>query len=360
MSDKLNTSSRSWFCVLNNPQNQFGDIEPEKMVNKAIQIWIKDKPLRKCAINYEIGENGTPHMHMVLEDVSKVRFSAIKKLFPTIHVEPTRGSKEQAEDYINKRGKFEEKGTTLVVPPIYHGEIQAQKGKRNDLQIIEDMITAGCTPFEIMQSDIKFRRYEKIIRRAFFDKRYSETPVQRNVIVYWHVGKSGSGKSHTQIELQEKYGAENVYVMTDYENGGLDMYEGQKVLFMDEFKGNMRFNTLLQILDKYRNQIHCRYSNIYALWTEVHITSVYPPEEAYKFMVSSDNQQIDTIQQLLRRITYVCYHYKQDDNYICFTQKCSEYTNYENLIRDALSINGGFEQVGDCETTPFDNQETKS
>ena len=354
MSKNTNTSSRSWFCVLNNPQDQFGDIEPESMVRKAIQIWTEDKPSRTCAINYEIGENGTPHMHMVLEDDSKVRFSAIKKLFPKIHVEPTRGTKAQAEDYINKRGKFQEKGTTLIVPPIYHGEIKAQKGKRNDLLLIEEMINEGLAPFEIMQSDIRFRRFEKIIRKAFFDKRYSETPPQRDVIVYWHVGKSGSGKSYNQIELIEKYGPENVYVMTDYENGGLDIYEGQKVLFMDEFKGNMRFSTLLQILDKYKSQIHCRYCNIYALWTEVHITSVYPPEEAYKFMVASDNQQIDTIQQLLRRINYVCYHYKQNDKYLSYIEKGPEYTNYETLIQHALSQCDGFEQMTNYEKTPFD------
>ena len=30
-------SSRSWFCVLNNPQNLFGDIAPREMVDKAIE-----------------------------------------------------------------------------------------------------------------------------------------------------------------------------------------------------------------------------------------------------------------------------------------------------------------------------------
>ena len=52
------------------------------MVNKAIDIWCKDKPQRTCAVNYEIGDSGTPHMHMVLEDPAKVRFTAVQKLFP--------------------------------------------------------------------------------------------------------------------------------------------------------------------------------------------------------------------------------------------------------------------------------------
>ena len=64
-----NEASRSWFCVLNNPAKNFGeDNTPEEMVDTAIELWIKDKPQRTCAINYEIGDSGTPHMHMVLED----------------------------------------------------------------------------------------------------------------------------------------------------------------------------------------------------------------------------------------------------------------------------------------------------
>lgn len=356
MNNQKNTSSRSWFCVLNNPQTQFGDMTPNDMVHAAVQLWVQDKSYRTCAINYEIGENKTPHMHMVLEDPTKVRFSAIKKLFPTIHIEPTRGNKEQAEDYINKRGKFHEKNTTLIVPPVYHGDIKAQQGKRSDLIMIEDFINEGLTPSRIMDMDIRFRRYESMIRKAYFSKRFKETPSFRNIVVYWHVGESGSGKSYSQIELLDKYGAENVYILTDYDNGGLDMYEGQKILFMDEFKGNMRFSTLLQILDKYRCQIHCRYCNIYALWSEVHITSIYPPEEAYKFMVEKQNQQIDTVKQLLRRISYICYHYKENDNYCCYTQNSKEYKSYEQLIHSALSDPDGFIPLAENTPTPFDGE----
>ena len=53
-------SSRSWFCVLNNPQSVFPDLEkPEDMVQAAIDKWCFNKPHRTCAINYEIGDTGT-------------------------------------------------------------------------------------------------------------------------------------------------------------------------------------------------------------------------------------------------------------------------------------------------------------
>jgi hypothetical protein len=334
-------SSRSWFCVLNNPAAVFGEEHtPEEMVDMAIEMWCRDKPQRTCAVNYEIGDTGNHHMHMVLEDPAKSRFSALQKLFPGIHIEPTRGSKEQAEDYINKRGRFAEKEHTVVVPAVKHGEIKASKGARNDLQIIEQLIESGNTPNEIMRLSLPYRKYESLIKKAYFDKRIHETPLQREITAYWHVGESGSGKSYTYIQLAERYSENDVYMLTDYENGGFDNYEGQRILFMDEFKGSMKFQTLLNLLDCYRIQIHCRYADAYALWTEVHITSIFPPEEAYNFMVDSENRERDRISQLIRRLSKIVYHYKQGDDYMTYEMDADVYINYDDLIAQAVGQDG--------------------
>lgn len=351
MNNESKEASRSWFCVLNNPQNQFGNVEPSDMVQIAIDLWCENKPQRTCAINYEIGDNGTPHMHMVLEDPAKSRFTAVKKLFPGIHIERTRGNKAQAEDYILKRGRFEEKKHTVIIPAVFHGVIKASQGMRNDLEIIADLIDQGLTPNEIMRTNINFRKHDSLIRRAYFDKREQETPHCRQVKVFWHVGESGSGKSYTSQQLIEKHGAEQIYFMNDYENGGFDNYCGEPILFMDEFKGGMKFQTLLGLLDQYKIQVHCRYANCIALWTEVHITSIYPPEEAYRFMVSSENQARDSVSQLLRRLTAVIFHYKDQNGYHTYEQPACEYESYTQLIQRAHSADGFIPVHGQ---TPFD------
>lgn len=347
--NKSNEASRSWFCVLNNPANIFGEnTTPQDMVDKAIELWIKDKPHRTCAINYEIGDSGTPHMHMVLEDPAKSRFTAVQKLFPGIHIERTRGSKEQAEDYINKRGRFEEKKHTVIIPAVYHGSIKAEQGVRNDLVVIEQLIEQGNRPSEITSLSIKFMKHDTLIRKCYFQKRCNETPAHRTVTVYWHVGDSGTGKSFTHVKLMEEH-PNDVYLFTDYDGGGFDMYEGQSILFMDEFKGGIRFQLLLNLLDSYKIQLHCRYANCYALWNEVHISSIFPPDEAYKFMVDDDSQNKDPVMQLLRRIDTIVYHYKKDDEYATFSIPASQYKNYEQLKADAL--NDGFLPI---EVSPFD------
>lgn len=341
-------SSRSWFCVLNNPQNLFGDIDPREMVDKAIELWILDKPHRTCAINYEIGDSGTPHMHMVLEDPAKARFSAIQKIFTGIHIEKTKGSKEQAEDYINKRGKFTEKNHTVIVPAVYHGEIKANKGSRNDLEIIEQLIEQGKTPNEIMDMSFAYSKYEKMIKGAFWRKKRKELALNREVSVVWHVGEAGSGKSYTYVELCEQFGKENIYLLTDYEIGGFDNYCAEPILFMDEFKGNIKFQCLLNYLDHYPIQIHCRYANCYAIWNTVHITSVFPPEEAYNFMVDESNRNKDKINQLMRRIHSIVYHYKEDNQYKQYELPASEYSNYQNLKQRVSGDGFSAIQMKDC------------
>ena len=126
----------------------------------------------------------------------------------------------------------------------------------------------------------------------------------------------------------------------------LDYYLDQgapPILFFDEFKGNIRFEQLLIMLDKFsRAQIHSRYANIYTLWSRCIITSIYPPEEAYSFMVEESNRERDKLKQLLRRLNVIVYHYIQDGEYKTFSLPASEYINYEDLKQRALSDKDGF------------------
>lgn len=325
--------SRSWFCVWNNPQEFYIDCEPADMAEKALDTWVSDHPTRTGAVAYCISADSLIHFHMVLEDSNMARFSAIKKLYPKAHIEPTRGTKEQAEDYINKRGKFAEKGEQVVYIAKY-GEIKGVQGSRRDLEIIQDYIEQGKKPAEIMALNIAYRRYEKMIRDAFFAKREAETPIHRDVRVVWHVGESGTGKTYSVVDLFEKYPGD-VYLVTDYDNGGLDKYGGERFLFLDEFRGQIKYSTLLAMLQGYRQQFHARYTNITGLWDEVHISSVLPPDRVYTKMVE-DNRDLDTLKQLYRRISVIVYHWKHGAGYYQFELPFDQYKDYDDLRERAL------------------------
>ncbi|EGL47692.1 hypothetical protein [Streptococcus anginosus] len=290
-------------------------LSPEEIVDFLMERWIARNENVVCAINYEIGDNGVHHCHMVLEDKKAFRFSALQKLYPTIHAEITRGTKEQIIAYLEKSGEHEEKAHTIVVPMKVHGELRARnQGHRSDFDYIQKQIENGATPEEIMMGNLEYRKYSKMIREHFFQHRLAQTPDIKDMKVYWHVGESGSGKSHTQVNLKKEFGRDNVYIWTDFDNGGLDLYCAEPILFMDEFKG-MSYKEFLKVTDVYPVQLHARYTNTIALWNEIHITSIFTPKEAYGLMVPESQQEIDSYKQLQRRLTNVIYHFKirEDD-----------------------------------------------
>ena len=355
------TVSRSWFAVLNNPEKfGYANLLPEQIVERMKEEWVRDNGCRKGYWAYCISAQGTPHIHMILEGSGSMRFSAIKKAYPQAHLEPTKGSKKQVLAYIKKEPPFDEKGEQVIVFTSY-GNIEGNKrfilsNINETLKVIEQLIEDGMTPSAIMAEDIKLRKEEALIRKAYFAKRYKETPPHRDIRVVWHIGEAGSGKSYTYVKLCEQYGDDNVYMFTDYANkgvGGFDGYVGEPILFMDELKcESLPFELLLTIMQGYRTQIHCRYSNCYSLWNEVHITSIFSPEDIYNGMVSREMQAKDTMKQLLRRITLIVYHYKDGEEFKTFELLGREYKGYSQLKSLVLG-KYGLIPVND-EDIPFD------
>ena len=323
--------SKSWLCVLCNPEENGITGTPQEIVNKIIELWIADHPQGACAATYCIAEDGLKHCHAVLEDDKSMRFSSVKKTYPEMHIEPTKGTKEEAKQYIAKEGKFAEK-VEKVVYSNQHGEIQGCQGHRSDLEKIDGLIQEGKTPREIKASSFTFRKYSNIINDAYYDKRYGETPLLRDVKVYWHVGKSGTGKTYTLKSLADEYGESSIYFVNTYEYG-FDKYGGEPILILDELRDQLKYADLLSILDGYKVQIPCRYSNVYSLWNEVHITSVWPPEAVYHSLVGFN--EADSFEQLKRRITTVVYHYKADDGFCTYEKPMNDYTNYKDLQDEA-------------------------
>ncbi|ESR09271.1 replication protein RepA [Streptococcus iniae] len=306
----------------------------EEMVEHLIYLWVDGKEeTRSAAANYEIGDSGNHHSHLILEAKNQARFSAIKKLYPGIHVELTRGTREEVIAYLNKSGKHKEKAHTTVVAMINHGVIEAnQQGKRSDLDTIQELLEAGLTPESIMRQNLSYRKFSKMIKEHYYQMQVENAPLVKDIKVYWHLGSSGTGKSFTQILLKQDYGKDNVYVLSDYGTGGLDNYTGEPILFMDEFKGDIDYQAFLKLLDVYPNQVHARYSNVYALWDAVHISSIFTPNQLYEMLVPEERRKNDPIKQLFRRIHFIVYHFKTiDEQFKTLTMTMEEYHKLTNL-----------------------------
>lgn len=306
--------SRSWFAVFNNPDQHGYTGTPEEICHRLRDEWCTTST-RTGAWLYCISAEGLHHVHMVLEDVKSMRFTAIKNAYAIgMHFEATKGTKAQVEAYINKTGVFEEKGEQIIYC-CKHGELRGTDGKTSELKSIYSLIEQGLTPKEVLQCNPNYYRYSTYIKQMFYDKRDRETPIVRDVLVVWHTGESGSGKSFSRIDLADKVGEDNIFYLTAFGNGAFDGYNGQEYLWIEDFKGELPFGELLRILDVYKAEFHARFTNIKGLWKEVHITSVYHPKAIYNKLVSESDRGAEMQEQLFRRISFIRYHFKNADGY---------------------------------------------
>lgn len=167
----------------------------------------------------------------------------------------------------------------------------------------------------------------------------------RSVRVYWHYGESGTGKSHTYVEIAERLGRENVYKITrDLGRGKFDTYEGERVLFLDEVKPcAIDWADLLLALDSYLYKPSARYQDSIALWEEVHVTSIYSPKEFWENAIPLERRKEESLEQLTRRIDVEVRHYKDKDGR--YKQDYSGNLNQEDLARISETENP-FEKKG--------------
>ena len=67
--------TRSWFAVLNNPQDHGYEGTPQEICEQLRDEWVQDSTTRSGAWAYCISAAGLHHIHMVLEDTTAMRFS---------------------------------------------------------------------------------------------------------------------------------------------------------------------------------------------------------------------------------------------------------------------------------------------
>lgn len=339
--------SYSWFAVFNNPhehgypfENNVNPVELREkdensfklqvrtLLEKLRDEWItindvslsdssdttSNNEERTGAWAYCISDKGLHHVHMVLCNSRAMRWSKVKKAYcQGMNFSSTKGTKKEADDYINKRGKFAEKGETIV-DIIYHGEICSNQGHRSDLDRIQELLDEGKTPNEIISMSVRYARLQKCIIAYYNAKKSKEVPVIRDVKVHWFFGGTGCGKSYEYVNLCNKYGENEVCRITDYDPKYLfDSYNAEKVVFFDDFRG-YSWKRFLNFIDVYKiNDLPSRYRGKTSCYNEVYITSPLLPHEVYDYQYKQGGH--DGIEQLMRRITDITYYYKNQGKY---------------------------------------------
>lgn len=107
--------SRRWVFTLNNP------VEGERM---RISNVLSSNDVAYGIQAREVGESGTPHIQGFVIFIRPRRFRAVKLLIGNrTHVEPARGTSQQARDYCKKDGDYDE-----------YGSFPDEQGRRTDIE----------------------------------------------------------------------------------------------------------------------------------------------------------------------------------------------------------------------------------
>lgn len=263
--------SKTWCFTINN-----------YTVEEEFYCMFDLEPIQYICFGHEIGSNGTPHLQGYLEVSYRVDLNVIKH-WPGLtraHLEPRRGTQQQAIDYTKKTDKTDwfETGKKL----------QQRPGARRDLDDVRLLALEGGMKEVVPWANLQqIRCAEKYLE-------YCEPKRTWKPTVVWLHGETGSGKSRMAQMMYP-----NAYVKADnskWWNG----YDGHEEVIWNDFRdSDIQFNYLLNILDRYECRVECKGGMRQFRPKTIIITCHKPPTEMYHG-VSSERKD-----QLYRRIDIV-------------------------------------------------------
>lgn len=201
------------------------------------------------------------------------------------NVRMCKGNIDQNEDYCSKEGSLIEWG------------VKPQQGKRTDLIAIRDQILRGQSVEDLCwEAPLVFHQYGRTLAKLediVLRKKYRTEMTQG----LWIWGPTGCGKSHKAFE---NYTPETHYVYPN-DSGWWDGYTGQKFVIINEFRGDIKYAELLDLVDKYPKTVKRRNREPAPFLAEMLIiTSSLEPSDVYCNLSKSDS-----LQQLYRRFKIV-------------------------------------------------------
>lgn len=227
---------------------------------------------------------GTEHLQGYIHFHSKRSKSAIVKKLKGAHVEIAKGDDFQNQDYCSKNDEHWEFGEPV------------KQGTRSDLDALkESILNNGLTVDEIViQNPWYYQNYGRTLNKIE-DLAMRKKFRTWMTVGEWIWGPTGVGKS--------KYAYEGFNPDTHYnwkdDLGWQDGYCGQETVIINDFRGHIKYEDLLKIMDMHPFEVRRRAREpMPFLAKKIIITSSLPPEKVYRH-----RDEEDSLTQLYRRCT---------------------------------------------------------
>lgn len=207
MTQNNKTRSRGWCFTLNNYEDT--DCQVLQGGGKTPEV------VSYLIFGKELGESGTPHLqgYLYFKTLKSLK-QAKAAISERAHLEPQRGSVEQAVEYCKKDGCHYE-----------YGDLPRQ-GKRTDLEQVAHMIVEGASVADVaVAHPSTFIKFSRGIRDLKLTVTKSYT--RESVCGLWLVGPPGCGKSHyAQTNFPDSY--------KKAQNKWFDGYGGEKTIVLED------------------------------------------------------------------------------------------------------------------------------
>jgi len=271
----------------------------------------------------EVGDSGTPHLQGYIEFKNDRAFSGLKKINKRIAWWVRRGNSKQASMYCKKGEQSHDEWSLYAEQhgggengpnfgqnaDIYEFGKLSQKGERTDLKVVADQLLSGETNMYtiVTQNPKAYHDYGRTLEKIQMFKVYGENLSRRKLgietQIIWIYGEAGVGKDHF-AEHFPGVTEENTW---KFPKGGkladkMD-YDGQKYTIISDFRGELPYDQLLTLADKWSLSFDKKYMSekIQFVSEIIFITSPHTPWECYPNRNGKDN-----IRQLLRRCLSIC------------------------------------------------------
>ncbi len=269
--------SRNW-CFTYFPQNE-GDSDYENdretHLNQMDMYWSNYiVKAFNCAVGQIEKCPDTGRLHFQgYGECHAVSFNTIRNKLHRCHVEPRKGSRLDAIAYCIK----DDTRDTGSMGPLWHpnresfGDLAGNQGSRTDLKFFIDEMSENGIDAAMEECPETFVRYYKGFERLNSRRQYllAQRDCPRDVHVLW--GDPGTGKSRQVCPILHDY--KDVYRLPLGSSEWWDNYNGQSVVLLDDFFGQIPFNRLLAITDRHPVQLPTKGGFTSGAYVQFYITS---------------------------------------------------------------------------------------
>nr|QIR82143.1 replication associated protein [unidentified] len=281
-------TAKRWCFTINNPT------EEDRFWENGEQL----SEISYLIVQYEVGENGTPHYQGFLICKRRQRMTALKRLFSDrAHWEKTKGTDKQASDYCRKDDTHPPGTLRYEYGKLATGE------KRMEREALEE---AAIEELEELKETFKRPRdilVQALMKPGFMAAYNALTadclgPHRENLKIITMVSPPGCGKSYCINKLFPRAAR---CIMGN--NGIWWQNPTEKVAVIEEFAGQIQLQRMLHFLDPYPLALEVKGGMRPAMFEILFITSNSTPEEWYMSDQAAQKRR-DALMALYDRLGY--------------------------------------------------------